>query len=214
MRTAPPGFADLPRRLPVSEAARRNLRRRLTAAGRHYHGAAHVALLWRGHRGLRAGGPVRGPRWDRLVACAIAFHDAVYDVRRADNEAASARLWRGWARRLNVAEVHWVERTMLATADHLAPCAEPRLRGPARLARSWVLDLDLMPLGARPAVFEANTRSLRREAACLADAASEVGRIAFLRRMAAEPCLFRTRKLAARFGGRARANLGRALAEA
>jgi len=213
MRAAPNGLAELLRLLPITNAARRDLRRRLAEPGRHYHGAGHVALLWRRHRQLGAGSFVTQARWDRLIACAIAFHDAVYDPRRTDNEARSAALWRRAAPRLHLAERRWVERTILATADHLA--ADPGLArcGPSRLAQAWMLDLDLTPLGERAAEFDMNTRRLRREFAHLPEVAWEAGRIGFLRQMAAAPRLFQTRQLLARFGDRARANLTHALSD-
>jgi hypothetical protein len=52
MRGAPPGLAALLRLLPVPQVARRDLHRRLARRQRHYHGAAHVALLWQRHARL------------------------------------------------------------------------------------------------------------------------------------------------------------------
>lgn len=49
MSAASPGLASLLRALPVSDAARPDLHRRLAEPLRHYHGAAHVALLRRRH---------------------------------------------------------------------------------------------------------------------------------------------------------------------
>lgn len=211
MRAAPEGLAELLRLLPISEAARRDLWRRLAEPGRHYHGAGHVALLWRRHRQLGAGSFVTQPGWDRLLACAIAFHDAVYDPRRTDNEARSAALWRRSAARMPIVDRRWVEHTILATADHLAEEPWIMCSGLPEIARAWLLDLDLTPLGERAAEFEMNTRRLRREFAHLPQAGWELGRIGFLRRMAAAPRLFRTRQLRARFGARACANLAHAL---
>lgn len=214
MKGAPAGFAALLAQLPIAAAARRALHFRLAARGRHYHGPAHVALLWRRHRRLGAGSFLVRPPWDRLIACAIAFHDASYDGRRNDNEAASALLWRRCARRLAAPQQRWVEMTILATADHLD---EGKLRGTsgrARLARAWLLDLDLSPLGERPGEFAANTGRLRREFGHLSQAAWDAGRLAFVGRMAGAPRVFRTRRLSARFGSRTRANLVRTLREA
>ena len=213
MTAAPPGLAALLARLPIAEPARRALRQRLAERGRHYHGAAHVALLWRRHRRFGAGSfLVRSP-WDQMIACAIAFHDAVHDARRSDNEAASALLWRRCSGRLAARQRRWVEQTILATADHLGADALRGTRGHARLARVWLLDLDLTPLGEGPGEFTANTRRLRREFAHLQEDAWDAGRLAFLGRMAEAPQRFRTRLLAAQFDGRARANLARTLQE-
>lgn len=211
MKPAPPGLAELLAELPVAEPVRRALRQRLAEPGRHYHGSAHVALLWRRHRRFGAGSFLVRPPWDQMIACAIAFHDAVYDVWRADNEERSALLWRRHAGRMTAPQRRWVEATVRATADHLGLGALRGTRGPARLARAWLLDLDLTPLGERPSEFARNTRRLRREFAHVPEPTWDAGRLAFLRRLSAGPSLFRTRVLAAQFGGRARGNLTHAL---
>lgn len=213
MKAAPQGLAALLARLPVAGPVRCSLRRRLAEPERHYHGATHVALLWRRHRRFGAGSFLVRQPWDQMIACAIAFHDAVHDARRGDNEAASALLWRRCSGRLSVRQQRWVEQTILATADHLGADALGSTRGPARLARAWLLDLDLTPLGEAPGEFTTNTCRLRREFAHLPEDAWDAGRLAFLARMAEAPQRFRTRLLAARFDGRARANLARTLHE-
>lgn len=207
MRARPPGLPELLRELPLPPQARMGLHRRLAAPGRIYHGPAHVALLWRRHRALAVPALLRRARWRRLMACAIAFHDVVHAPGRRDNETASAALWHKVAPRLTRGDRAWVARAILATSDHL----RARLPGgPAGLALARLLDLDLSPLGERPSVFDANTRSLRAEAADLSDAAWASGLTAFLARMAAARRLFRARPLRARFEARARANLARA----
>lgn len=204
---------DLLRHVPVPPAARRDLLHRMNAPGRLYHGMAHVALLWTRHRRLSRGTPFRAPRIERLIAAAIAYHDAVYVAARGDNEAASAALFRARAAaggRMTRAERDWVAGTIAATADHLgAPAGRGR---PLDRARLWMLDLDLTPLGERRAAFDRNTRLLRAEYAHLAEAEWEAGRLAFLARMAEQPRLYRTRRVADRFAARARANLARDLA--
>ncbi|WP_207541128.1 hypothetical protein [Sabulicella rubraurantiaca] len=193
--------------LPLPAPARDELRRRLLAPGRHYHGAEHVGLLWRRHRLLSRGTPFRAPRLERLIALAIAFHDAVYEPGRHDNEASSAALFRRRARgHLPRGEVRWVEGTILATADHLGT-PPTRRTAPQERARLWVLDLDLTPLGERPAVFARNTRALR----CEQGTAWEAGCASFLARAAAARPLYRTPRIEARFGVRARANLAHRL---
>ena len=121
---------DLLAAVPVSDAARADLRRRMAATGRRYHGPHHIALLWSRHLALGRGTVLHGPRVARLVASAVAFHDAVLEPGRADNERASAALWREAAAAAAVPaeEVDWVAGTIEATADHLAS-AEAVLAG-------------------------------------------------------------------------------------
>lgn len=206
MRARPPGLPGLLRELPLPLAARQALHRRLAAPGRTYHGPAHVALLWRRHVALPMPAALRTARWRTRMACAIAFHDAVHAPGRADNEAASAALWRHAGRHLRQDDRLWVEQAILATSDHLRAASRP---GPGGLALARMLDLDLSPLSERPAVFDANTRGLRAEAAQLSERQWRAGLAAFLARMAAAPRLFRTRALQARFEARARTNLRR-----
>lgn len=212
--TEPCGLADLLARLPVPEAAREDLRARLDVPDRHYHGAAHIALLWRRHRQFRAGLAIGAEPWDTRIACAIAFHDAVYDARRCDNEAASVAVWQAARPAMPQEAQDWVAGTIAATADHLGARPESGMAPEAWAARAWMLDLDLTPIGEAPAEFDANTRRLRREYAHLSDADWDRGRIGFLRRLAAAPVLYRSPALAAAFDAQARANLARELAAA
>ena len=216
---------DLLAAVPVSDAARADLRRRMAAPERRYHGLPHLALLWTRHLVLGRGSALHEPRLARLVASAVAFHDAVLEPGRTDNERASAALWREAAAAAAVPaqEVDWVAGTIEATADHLA-AAEAILAvlgGAARTtapalpllarARLWVLDLDLSPLGEPPAAFARNTGLLRLERPDLDDGAWRRHVLAFLARLHAAPRLYRTPAVEATFGARAKANVARAL---
>lgn len=203
-------LTDLFAHLPVSPDAKRDLLARLGDPARHYHGLHHVALLWRRHGALSVGLPVRRAPWHTLLACAIAFHDAVYDPRRRDSEARSAALWRASRPALDPAAVEWVAGTISATADHLGAGPEPGMDAAAWGARAWMLDLDLTPLGEVGAEFDANTDRLRAEYAHLSDAAWSAGRRAFLLGLAAYGALYRSPAIAAAFEAPARANLARA----
>lgn len=196
--------------VPVAETAKAELRGRLAEPARHYHGAAHVALLWERH--LRHGaGVVREAPWHQWLACAVAYHDAIYDAARKDNEARSAVLWQDARPGLPWEGIAWVTGTILATANHLAAAPEPGMGAEAWAARAWMLDLDLTPLGEAPAAFDANTAALRREFAHLSDEAWAAGRGAFLRGISRTERLFRTEVLHAAFEAQARANFARDL---
>ncbi|WP_372623572.1 hypothetical protein [Falsiroseomonas sp.] len=142
-------------RLPLSLTAQDDLRARLCAAGRHYRGAAHAALLWQHHRRFAASLWLTSEPWDTRIACAIAFHDAIYDARRRDDEASSTAHLRTAARKVDSETVHWVSGTIEATADHLMAEPDAGIAPQAWKARAWVLDLDLTPLGETADVFAA-----------------------------------------------------------
>jgi predicted metal-dependent HD superfamily phosphohydrolase len=155
------------------------------------------------------------PAIDTLVACAIAYHDSVYDHSRSDNEDRSAEFWLRASAGSGVDDEdrQWVAQTIRATKDHLAyapdakaASAEARLR---ERARAWVLDLDLTPLGEPPDVFDGNTRLLRAESGHLSDEAWEASMLAFGRRFLAAPRIYRFPELAAIFESSARRNLAR-----
>lgn len=202
-------LADLFTHLPLPNGARLALAVRMAEPGRHYHDAGHLALLWSRHRAYAPSAGLGDATTARLMACAIAYHDAVYDPKRRDNEARSAALWREAAgeTRLPEAEIEWVAGTILATADHFGHRLEPD-----DVARLFMLDLDLTPLGEAPEVFDHNTALLRAEYAHLDDAQWAAGRRAFLARLQAMPHLYRTPVIAEAFEAQARRNIAAAIA--
>jgi predicted metal-dependent HD superfamily phosphohydrolase len=202
-------LVDILASVPVSAAAKDELRACLAEPSRAYHGTAHVALLWQRHVQYGAGLAVRSEPWNTRLACAIAYHDALYDAQHRDNEARSAAMWRSAGPALPEEDLEWVAGTILATADHLGAVPEPGMTPESWAARAWMLDLDLTPLGEEPAMFDANTSALRHEFGHLSDEAWAKGRAAFLRTIAAAPRLFRTPVLQAAFEARARANFAR-----
>jgi predicted metal-dependent HD superfamily phosphohydrolase len=207
----PRGFADLLDTLDLPPPLRADLLRRMGEPWRGYHGLRHLAVLWERHRRFGRRGPLRRPRMARLIAAAIAYHDAVLVPGACDNEARSAVLWRHAARRLRgftAAEVDWVADTIAATADHLGAPVPHGQRGSARL---WVLDLDLTPIGEEAELFARNGRELRAEARHLDDASWDAAQCAFLARLCEAPRLLRHPQLRAAFEARARANINREL---
>ena len=195
--------------VPTGAEALGRLQGRLGETWRFYHGAAHVAALWRRH--VRFARAMAFTAADiRRIACAVAYHDAVYDPQRTDNEARSAELWREDAERAGLAadETAWVSDTILATADHLGPT-----QAAPDAARLWVLDLDLSPLAESPAGFARNTRLLRDEYAHLCDGDWVAGRMRFLQSLGRHSALFRTPLFSRVYEHRARRNIAAALRE-
>jgi len=199
--------------VPVAPAAKADLLARMSGADRHYHTAHHLALLWQRHRRFSAAMPaLHTAETDHLIACAITFHDAIYEPRQGGNEAASAALWRQVATHAArpADEIDWVSATIEATANHLGTIINPRCaRDHARL---WVLDLDLTPIGETPEQFGRNTALLRAEFAHLDDAAWDRSRLAFLGSLAAYPKLYRCAPITDAFEAQARENIARELA--
>jgi predicted metal-dependent HD superfamily phosphohydrolase len=207
MRVLAATLHDLLRTARLPTHARLDLLRRMGSPRRHYHGLDHLAALWVRHKRYGLGTPFVSRRLSRLIACAILFHDAVYDPIRTDNEARSAGLWEKSAPAdLPQRDVVWVANTIRATADHLAPRPARTLR---QRARRWMLDLDLTPLGDEPELFDRNTRALRTEYRHLPDAEWERQRTAFLHKLQTAPGLYHSHPIAAVFASRARRNLAR-----
>lgn len=192
--------------------ARAEILQSMGAPGRHYHGLGHLGVLWSRHRRFSRGTGFAAAKPSRLIACAIAFHDAIYDPLRNDNEVRSAALWRRMAPPdLTACQVAWVSDTIEATADHLA--ITDAGSESARL-RLWLLDLDLSPLGERPPVFARNTHALRREFATLEDAEWARRRVGFFRQFLAAPRIYRSPVLADSFEEQARQNISQVIAAA
>lgn len=148
-------------------------------AGRHYHGVRHVRWVVRQATAL-------SDFTDDLAAVIAAafFHDAVYDVTRSDNEAASARLADralsdlGWTtdRRRHVASM------IEATAGHDVEQADRDTR--------VLLAADLAVLAAEPGRYADYVRSVRREYAHVTESDWRVGRAAVLNDLLNRPHLF------------------------
>ncbi len=206
---------DLFENVPLDDRAKRRLFDEMSKPDRLYHGVGHLELLWRRHRLYSAAVGLADPVIDRLVACAIAYHDSVYDHSRSDNEDRSAEFWLRASAGSTVDDEdrQWVAQTIRATKDHLAyapdgraASAEARLR---ERARAWVIDLDLTPLGEPPDVFDENAKLLRAESGHLSDKAWDESMRVFRRRFLAAPRIYRFPELAAIFESSARRNLKR-----
>ena len=199
--------------LPISEAAKQDLARRMAESTRRYHGRAHIELLWQRHRRFA---PASGlsSAMETPIALAIAFHDAVYVGGAGDNEARSAALWfevSAVAGVCDQADRTWVAETILATADHLGAGASLDLDDPRERARQWVLDLDLTPLGEDAAVFDANMDDLAAELPDASDGERRETLLSALRRFATAQPLYRCPTLRTIFEAPARDNFERHL---
>jgi predicted metal-dependent HD superfamily phosphohydrolase len=179
---------------------------------RRYHGLRHVCWLLRHVDELAVTEPVADLPAVVVAAC---FHDAVYDPKAADNEAASARLARRELARFGWPEprVEAVAAMIEATAGHIGdvePSAGAAPVVPTDLA--VLLDADLAILGAPPNAYDAYVNGVRAEYSHLDDAAWRAGRAAVIERLLARDPLFLTPTGRQRWEARARANLTAELA--
>lgn len=209
------GLQDLFEHVPLDDRAKGQLFDEMSRPDRLYHGVGHLETLWRRHRLYSGRVGLADPVTDTLVACAIAYHDSVYDFSGSDNEGRSAENWLRASAGSSVSEAdrQWVAATIRATKDHLGYAPRRKAanaRGKLReRAREWVLDLDLTPLGEPPDIYQHNTGLLRAEQKHLSDSEWDAGLMAFRKRFLAAPQIYRFPELAAIYDASARRNLAR-----
>lgn len=191
------------------EAALDGLVARYREPHRRYHGVAHLVAvvdhvehLAAVESGLDA--PARG-----AVTAAAVFHDAIYDPRSPQNEAASADL----ADR-SLADLGCPPAIVARCADLVRATAHPAGgagggggEAPADLATGVLLDADLAVLGAPPSAYEAYVRGVRAEYAFVDEASWRAGRAAVLASFLGRPHIYATATMRSSREHRARANL-------
>lgn len=182
-------------------ALRDQLWRRYAEPQRAYHGQQHLLeclaeFAQCRHLALR---PAE-------VCLALWFHDAVYDVQAADNEARSAELAVQALQQAGVdgAAVTRIRNLILAT-DHRSPPPD----ADARL----LLDVDLAILAAEPARFQEYQQQIRQEYRHVPEAQFQAKRREILTGFLNRPHLYLTPWHQARLEARARENLRAALVE-
>lgn len=167
---------------------------------RHYHTLQHLGECLAAFDQARA----LAPHPDE-IALALWFHDAIYDVKRSDNEARSA----DWAREaLLDAEVE------CAVADrvHALIMATRHDAVPADADAQLLVDIDLGILGADTARFAEYEAQIRREYAFVPGWLFRRKRRAILQGFLERPRLYTTPYFHDRLETRARENLARAVA--
>lgn len=183
----------------ASEAVRQpywqELERAYTGKNRHYHNLQHLAHVWEELQGVAA---LMADQ--EAVIWALFYHDAVYKVRRRDNEAQSAALAVQRLRALGVSaeRLQQVEALILATQGH-APGAHPDI--------NYFTDADLAILGAPPERYRAYTRQIRSEYAIYPDFLYRPGRKKVLMAFLDMEYLYKTQHFRARYEALARENL-------
>jgi predicted metal-dependent HD superfamily phosphohydrolase len=145
--------------------------------GRRYHTLRHAALVRHDALGLAEVAGVD----DAALPVAAWYHDAVYDRRPGDDEAASANLASWVLRRIDRPDLAArAEELVLTTVDHR----------PGDDAAAVLVDADLAVLAGTPLDYERYRRRVRAEYGHLADDVWRAGRAAVLRSLLGRDRLF------------------------
>ena len=136
---------------------------------------------------------------------ALWFHDAVYDVRRDDNEVLSA----AWVRQVALeadapASVAGRLHDLVMVTRHVGVPASPD--------EALMVDIDLSILGAPAERFDEYERQVREEYAWVPEPDFRRRRRDLLAEFVARPAIYRTAHLRGVLESRARANLARSIA--
>lgn len=162
---------------------------------RHYHTRQHLAECIDAFEGARD-----LPPHPADVEMALWFHDAIYDVRRHDNEHLSAE----WARH---ALLTGGVRTDTAQRVHDLVMATRHAGVPVALDAQVLVDIDLSILGAAPKRFAQYEAQIRAEYAHVPIWTFRWKRAEVLRGMLARTCIYTTPRFHDRFEAQARRNL-------
>jgi predicted metal-dependent HD superfamily phosphohydrolase len=138
------------------------------------------------------------------IELALWFHDAIYDVRRQDNEERSAEWARASAEAASLpAKVcDRVQRLVLVTRHNAAPESPDE---------AILVDIDLSILGASPQRFDEYETAIREEYNWVPGFVFDFKRRSILNGFYRRDSVFRTAHFAKRFERQARENLERSL---
>jgi len=172
---------------------------------RHYHDLRHIEALL-----ALAEEHAREITDNEAVEAAIWFHDAVYDTRKADNEAQSAELAAELLAGVTTDErLESISAMIQASANHRAPLS---MQAPAAADCALFLDIDLAILGSPVEEFAAYERAVRREYDWVPEQKWLAGRSQVLRNFLARPFIYASPQFQRSHEEVARSNLKRSLA--
>jgi predicted metal-dependent HD superfamily phosphohydrolase len=185
------------------------LRSRLIAiysdCDRHYHGLRHIETLL-----ALAAEHAREITDHEAVEAAIWFHDAVYDTRKADNEAQSAELATVLLTGAATDErLRSIAAMIQASANHRVPAS---MAAATAQDCALFLDMDLAILGSPTEEFAAYERAVRREYDWVPEQEWLAGRSRVLHNFLARPFIYASLQFQRSHEAAARLNLKRSLA--
>ena len=178
----------------IAEKLWRELEQKYSASTRHYHTLDHLNDM------LKQLVPFINAfnNWHAIVF-AVAYHDAIYNALRGNNEEKSASLAAERLKSIGVPEecVRKCEQLILATKKHEAADYETNL----------FTDADLSILGSDTATYDVYLRNIRQEYAMYPDILYNPGRKKVLLHFLNMDQIFKTSEFSTRLENQARKNL-------
>ncbi|RYD98920.1 MAG: hypothetical protein EOP54_05985 [Sphingobacteriales bacterium] len=160
---------------------------------RHYHTLTHIEQM------LDLLDEVKEACSDLVsLQLAVFYHDIVYDAQRNDNEVQSAAIARKRLTELGYEPVEKVVTLILATQKH---------ESSGDTDRNYLLDTDLVILGAERSRYEAYARQVREEYRIYPDEVYNPGRVQVLQHFLYSARIFKTDYFYHKLEGAARFNL-------
>jgi predicted metal-dependent HD superfamily phosphohydrolase len=188
----------------LSDGMRSRLIAIYSGGDRHYHDLRHIKTLL-----ALAEEHAREITDNEAVEAAIWFHDAVYDTRKADNEAQSAKLATQLLAGVAAGErLEFIAAMIQASAKHRVPVS---MQAPAADDCALFLDMDLAILGGPAEEFAAYEEAVRREYDWVPEKEWLAGRSQVLRSFLARPFIYASPQFQRSHEAAARSNLMQSL---
>ena len=180
----------------IQEEAFQILKARHSEKSRFYHNFSHVKALLKLFETF--GNKIQHPK---AIKFAIWFHDVIYDTRKSDNEAESARLASETLRKLNVNDetIELVKDLILATKVH----SGRNLSYDAKL----FLDMDLAILGMSEEIYKEYSETIRQEYAWVFESMYRRGRKKVLKSFIKRERIYFTDEMKVGYEEQARKNI-------
>src|SRR5258706_1585186 len=172
------------------------LQEQYSEKSRFYHNFSHVKALLKLFESFD--NKIPDPK---AIKFSIWFHDVIYDNRKSDNEAESARLASEMLYKLNVntETIELVKDLILATKDH----SGKNLSYEAKL----FLDMDLAILGMSEEIYKEYSQAIRQEYAWVSESMYRRGRKKVLKSFVERERIYFTDEMKAQYEEQARKNI-------
>jgi len=172
----------------------KTLMQRYLELHRHYHTLGHIQFGFGEYFKFF-------DKMDPVTFFAWAYHDAIYDPTRNDNEARSAMVFEqdNFQIGFDVEDTDKIVSLILSTTH----------TGETNI----VTDMDLAGLGSSPEQYDENTRLIRMEYSFASDEMWKAGRAAFLTAFLARPQLYFSPQFAGAYMLQAQENMSRELSK-